>query len=264
MHSTSTYACLCHHPSFSPPPPLEMENATRLDSLQELRTRVDNNDSEVQSGAEEVFTAPAILERRRSDVEDHTGDLGPPAQIIIRQPMSEISPPRRRRRRRPQLLCLPNSPRRCARTPVSAERRRCADTRRTSACVLPAPAWRSLRRRRRRATHTPQRRRAGAPDPCAACVPIIHSSDDSRTIDGGEQHNVSSAESWQSSAETEVGETASARVPVVMESARSPYGRQVCEAFPVTAHDAATRGPSDPGDQAETDDFDSAPLAPRP
>ena len=66
---------------------------------------------------------------------------------------------------------------------VSAERRRCADTRRMSACVLPAPAWRSLRKRRRRATHAPRRGRAGTPNPCAACFPIIHSSDDSRMID---------------------------------------------------------------------------------
>ena len=66
-----------------------------------------------------------------------------------------------------------------------------------------------------------------------------------RSIDGGEQHNSSSAESWLSSAEAEVGETAPARVPVVMESARSPYGRQVREAFHVTVYDAAMRDPSD-------------------
>ena len=70
-----------------------------------------------------------------------------------------------------------------------------------------------------------------------------------RSIDGGEQHSASFAEGEQSSAE-----------PVVMESARSPYGCQVREAFPVTAYNAATRGPSGHGDQAGTDDSDSAPL----
>ena len=51
-------------------------------------------------------------------------------------------------------------------------------------------------------------------------------------------------------------------MPVVMERARSPYGHQVREAFPVTAYDAATRDPSDPSDQTEIDDFDSTPLDP--
>ena len=81
-----------------------------------------------------------------------------------------------------------------------------------------------------------------------------------RSIDGGGQHNVRSAESWQSSAETEVNETASARVPVEMECARSPNGLQIHEAFLVTAYDTVTRDPDDPGDQAETDNLDIAPL----
>ena len=82
LHTTSTYAHLRHHPSIplflpsiTPPPSLEMEKTTRLGSLQKLRTRVNNTDNEAQSGAEEVFTAPAILEwereeRRRSDEGD--------------------------------------------------------------------------------------------------------------------------------------------------------------------------------------------------
>ena len=70
---------------------------------------------------------------------------------------------------------------------------------------------------------------------------------------------------WQSSAETEVGKTASGCVPVVMVSATRPSGRRVCEGFPIAAYEAATRDPSDPSDLAEeTEDFDSAPLVAPP
>lgn len=41
----------------------EQRNAVRVAMMQKLRTRVTNNDAEVQSGTEEVFTMPAIVER---------------------------------------------------------------------------------------------------------------------------------------------------------------------------------------------------------
>ena len=47
--------------------------------------------------------------RRRSDIRDHTSDWGPPAQMVIRQPMSEISPPRRRPKRRPRSFAFPTA-----------------------------------------------------------------------------------------------------------------------------------------------------------
>ena len=82
-----------------------------------------------------------------------------------------------------------------------------------------------------------------------------------RSIEDGEQHNVPLRKAGGPQPRP-IGETALARIPVVMESTRSPYGCQVREVFPVTMYDAATRDPSDPGDQAETDELDSAPLVP--
>ena len=241
-------------------------NAARLAMMQKLRTRVNNTDNEAQSGAEEVFTAPAILERER-----------------------EKKKRRRRSHRRSGSTSTNNNQTTDERDFSSAQ-----TTPATTPAPLPPPqptpatparlyqlsdADVLIQEERQRAYYQHQR---GGPfiededepptprDEEEPVHPILaprvspsftQVTTPERSIDGGEQHNGSSAESWQSSAETEVGETASARVPVVMESARSPYGRQVREAFPVTAYDAATRDPSDPGDQAETDDFDSAPLA---
>ena len=51
--------------------------------------------------------------------------------------------------------------------------------------------------------------------------------------------------------------------PAILEQEQGQKKRRlVREAFPVTAYDAATRDLSDPGDQTETVDFDSAPLNP--
>jgi len=245
-------------------------NAARLVMMQKLRTRVNNTDNEAQSGAEEVFTAPAILERER-----------------------EKKKRRRRSHRRSGSTSTNNN--------QTTDERDFSSAQTTPAAAptplpppqptpaAPAPLYQLsdvdvlIQEERQRAYYQHQR---GGPfvededepptprDEEEPVHPVLaprvspsftQSTTPERSIDGGEQQNVSSAESWQSSAETEVGETASARVPVVMESGRSPYGRQVREAFPVTAYDAATRDPSDPSDQAEeTDDFDSAPLVPPP
>jgi hypothetical protein len=249
-------------------------NAARLAMMQKLRTRVNNTDPEPQSGAEEVFTAPAILERER-----------------------EKKKRRRRSNRRSGSNNLNNN--------QAADERDFSSAQTTPATVVsplpppqptpPAPLHQlsdadvQIQEERQRAYYQYQHGGPFVEDEDEPSTPrdedeeepvhpglaprvspsLTQATTPDRSIDGGEQQNISSGASWQSSAETEVGETASARVPVVMESGsgagRSPYGRQVREAFPVTAYDAATREPSDPSDPTdETDDFDGLPLVPPP
>jgi hypothetical protein len=246
-------------------------SAARLVMLQKLRTRVNNTDTEAQSGAEEVFTAPAILERERE---------------------------KKKRRRRSHRRSGSTS----TNTNQTIDERDFSSAQTTPATVLsplppphptpPAPLHQlsdaDVQKQEERQRAYYQHQHGGPfvededepPTPRDQEEPIhpilaprvspslTQETTPERSINGAEQQNLSCGASWQSSAETEVGETASAvsaRVPVVMESGRSPYGRQVREVFPVTAYDAATRDPSDPSEQAEeTDDFDGAPLAPPP
>jgi len=244
-------------------------SAARLVMMQKLRTRVNNNtDTEAQSGAEEVFTAPAILERERE---------------------------KKKRRRRSHRRSGSTS----TNTNQTNDERDFSSAQTTPATAIsplppqptPPPPLHQLsdadvqRQEERQRTYY-QYQRGGPfvedenepPTPRDEEEPVhpilaphvspslTQETAPERSTDGAEQQNLSSGASWQSSAETEVGETASAvsaRVPVVMESGRSPYGRQVRQAFPVTAYDAAARDPSDPSEQA-SDDFDGAPLVPPP
>lgn len=242
-------------------------SAARLVMMQKLRTRVNNTEAEAQSGAEEVFTAPAILERERE---------------------------KKKRRRRSHRRSGSTS----TNTNQTTDERDFSSAQTTPATALsplppphptpPAPLHQlsdadvQMQEERQRTFYQHQR---GAPfvededepptprDEEEPVHPILaprvspsltQGSIPERSTDGTEQQTLSSGASWQSSAETEVGETASAvsaRVPVVMESGRSPYGRQVREVFPVTAYDAATREPSDPSEHAEeTDDLEGALL----
>ena len=246
-------------------------SAARLLMMQKLRTRVNNTDVEAQSGAEEVFTAPAILERERE---------------------------KKKRRRRSHRRSGSTS----TNTNQTTDERDFSSAQTTPATALsplpppqptpPAPLHQlsdadvQTQEERQRAYYQHQHGGPFVEDEDEPPTPrdeeepvhpilaphvspsLMQGTTSERSMDGAEQQNLSCGASWQSSAETEVGETASAisaRVPVVMESVRSPYGRQVREAFPVTAYDAATRDPSDPSEQAEeTDDFDGAPLVPPP
>jgi hypothetical protein len=246
-------------------------SAARLVMMQKLRTRVNNTDTEAQSGAEEVFTAPAILERERE---------------------------KKKRRRRSHRRSGSTS----TNTNQTTDERDFSSAQTTPATAVsplpppqptPPPPLHQLsdadvqkQEERQRAFYQHQRGGPFVEDEDEPPTPLdeeepVHpilaprvspsltqEATPGRSTDGAEQQNLSCGASWQSSAETEVGETASAvsaRVPVVMESGRSPYGRQIREVFPVTAYDAATRDPSDPSEQAEeTDDLDGAPLLPPP
>ena len=241
-------------------------NAARLVMMQKLRTRVNNTDTEAQSGAEEVFTAPAILERERekkkrrrrshrrsgststntnqtTDERDFSSAQTTPATAVSPLPPPQPTPPA-------ALHQLSD-----ADVQIQEERQRAYYQHHPGGPFVEEEDEPPTPRDEEEPVHPVLAPRLSPS--------FTHGTTPERSTDGGEQQNLSCAASWQSSAETEVGETASARVPVVMESRRSPYGRQVREAFPVTAYDAATRDPSDPSDQAEeTDDFDGAPLVP--
>jgi hypothetical protein len=244
-------------------------NAIRLVMMQKLRTRVNNTDTEAQSGAEEVFTAPAILERER-----------------------EKKKRRRRSHRRSGSTSTNNT--------QTADERDFSSAQTTPATALsplpppqPTPPARlrelsdadvQMQEKQQRAYYQHQREGPFVEDedepptphdeegPVYPVLPprvspsLTQETTPERSTDGGEQQNISSSASWQSSAETEVGETASARVPLVMQTGsrgeRVLYGRQAREAFPVTAYDATGRDPSEPSDPA--DDLDGPPLLPPP
>ena len=113
LHSTLTYAHLRHHPSFSPSLPFSpaqfhrhpsrwrtQRGSTRCKGSARVATTATLRPRAAPKKSSQLLQCSNRSERRRSDVGDHTGDRGPPAQIIIRQPMREITPPRRRRQRR--------------------------------------------------------------------------------------------------------------------------------------------------------------------
>lgn len=246
-------------------------SAARLVMMQKLRTRVNNTDAEAQSGAEEVFTAPAILERERekkkrrrrshrrsgststntnqtTDERDFSSAQTTPATALSPLPPPQPTPP------------APLHQLSDADVQIQEERQRAYYQHQHGGPFVEDEDEPPTPRDEEEPVHPTLAPRVSPS--------LMLRTTTERSTDGAEQQNLSCGASWQSSAETEVGETASAvsaRVPVVMESGRTPYGRQVREAFPVTAYDAATRDPSDPSEQAEeTDDLDGASLVPPP
>lgn len=246
-------------------------SAARLVMMQKLRTRVNNTDTEAQSGAEEVFTAPAILERERekkkrrrrshrrsgststntnqtTDERDFSSAQTTPATALSPLPPPQPTPP------------APLHQLSDADVQKQEERQRTYYQHQRGGPFVEDEDEPPTPREEEEPVHPILAPRV-SPSLTQEAIP-------ERSTNGTGQQTLSSGASWQSSAETEVGETASAvsaRVPVVMESGRSPYGRQVRETFPVTAYDAATRDPSDPSEQAEeTDDLDGVPLVPPP